>query len=135
MLARLVVDEGAAAAIGIHDAAQHDDVALGDDAGLVEETARRVVMWQLELGRDRGLLGAMAHEPAFGAHAQRQAERIEQDRLAGAGFAGEDAKAGAKGEIESLDQHDVADGGRPAASRAMITALEGQPGPSARATG
>ncbi len=62
---------------------------------------------------DRGhhrLLGALAHEPALGTDAERQAERIQQDRLAGAGFAREHAEPWMETEFQPVDQHDVADG-------------------------
>ncbi len=65
---------------------------------------------QRELRGHHRLLGAVAHEAALGAHAQRQAQRVEQDRLAGAGLAGEHAEPGMEGEVEPVDQHDVANG-------------------------
>ena len=40
-------------------------------------------------------------------------ERIEQDRLARAGLAGEHAKAGLELELEPLDEHDIVDGELP----------------------
>ena len=63
-----------------------------------------------ELGGDHRLLGARPHQPALGAPAERQPERIEQDRLAGAGLAGQHAQPRTKGEVEPVDQHDVANG-------------------------
>ena len=52
---------------------------------------------------------AVAHEAAVAAPAERKREGIEQDGLAGAGLAGEDAQARPKAEIEPVDQDDVAD--------------------------
>ncbi len=52
----------------------------------------------------------MADEPAVAARAERQRQRIEKDRFACAGFAGEDREARGKLEIELIDQHHVADG-------------------------
>jgi predicted kinase len=85
----LVVDEGAAAAVGAELAAQ-DDVAVRW-AGPVRRAARGTP-WSaatVELGADAGLPGAGAEQLAVGAAAEGQAERIEQDRLAGAGLAGQ----------------------------------------------
>ena len=65
---------------------------------------------KVEAGGDHGLRLALADQAAVGAGAEREAERIEQDRLAGAGLAGQHAEAGAEFEVEALDQHDVADG-------------------------
>ena len=65
---------------------------------------------QVELGGDAGLGGAAAQQAGIGARAQRQAQSIEQDRFAGAGLAGQHAQARREGEIEAVDQDDVADG-------------------------
>ena len=65
---------------------------------------------EIEFGGHRRLLGAGAHQAALGAHAERQPERVEQDRFAGAGLAGQDAQARPEGEIKPVDQHDIANG-------------------------
>ncbi len=88
---RLVVDEGAAAPVGAEIAAQDERVAGGGKAGVGDERARRMVRRQRELGADHRLLGAAAHQRAVRAHAERQAQRVEQDRFAGAGLAGQHA--------------------------------------------
>ena len=49
---------------------------------------------------------------AVGPVAQHQPQRIEQDRLARPGLAGQHAEPAAEIEVERLDQHDVADGKR-----------------------
>ncbi len=49
-----------------------------------------------------------AHQATLGARAQRQTERIEQDRLAGAGLPGQHGEAGGKGELQLFDQNDIA---------------------------
>jgi hypothetical protein len=51
----------------------------------------------------------VAHEGAVAAAAQRQRERVEENRLAGAGLAGEHAQAVLEGDLEPVDQDDVAD--------------------------
>src|SRR5687767_476401 len=65
---------------------------------------------QVEADGDDSLGLAAPDQAAVGAGAERETERVEQDRLAGSGLAGEDSEAGAEFEIEALDQHDVADG-------------------------
>ena len=107
---RLIGDEGAAAAICIDDPAQHDAVIPGRDAGLVEEAPRRVLRRQVEFGGNGRLLRAVAHEPRFRADTERQSQRIEQNRFAGASFAGQHAKPWAEGDIEPVDQHHIAYG-------------------------
>ena len=69
----------------------------------------RMAGGKLDLGRDRRRRLPAAHQPGVGARAQRQPERVEQDRLARAGFAGEHAEAGFEVEVERVDQHHVAD--------------------------
>ncbi len=63
-----------------------------------------------EFRRYRRLLGAVADKSALRTHAQRQSQRIEQDRFARAGLAGQHAEAAMESEIEPVDQHDVPDG-------------------------
>ena len=64
----------------------------------------------LERRRHLPLLLALAHQGGVAARAERQRERVEQDRLAGAGFAGEHGKPLGKVDVEPVDQDDVADG-------------------------
>ena len=66
-----------------------------------------------------------ADQPGVGARAERQAERVEQDRFAGAGLAGEHAEARLELELEPLDEHDIVDGELPqhATSRAARASL------------
>jgi hypothetical protein len=62
-----------------------------------------------ELGADAGLPGAGAEQQPVGAAAERKAEGIEQDRLAGAGLAGQHGQAGADLQVQAVDEDDVAD--------------------------
>src|ERR1700744_6223853 len=65
---------------------------------------------QIENGRHLALRLALAHQRSIAAAAERQGESIEQDRFAGAGLAGQHGQARAEGEIEAIDENDVADG-------------------------
>ncbi len=106
---RLIIDEGAAAPIGAEHAAK-DERAIRRRSGdpvLGNKLPDRMIRHWGEFGRNDCLLRAAAHETALCAHAEGEAERIEQDRLACAGFAGEDAQSGLEGEIEPFDQHEV----------------------------
>ena len=49
------------------------------------------------------------HQCRVRPRAQRQTETVEQDRLAGAGLAGQHRQARAEGQVQPLDQHHVAD--------------------------
>ena len=105
---RLVVDESAGAAVGELHAAQ-DQLVLGRDVVCRHQRARRMRGRQLEGGGHLALLGAVAHQRDVAARAQRQREGIEQDRLAGAGLAGQHRQAAREIDIEPIDQDDVAD--------------------------
>ena len=105
---RLIVDEGAGAAVGELHAAQ-DHLAGVFEAVVGEDRGRRVPLRHVEHGGDLALLRAVAHQGGIAAAAERQREGIEQDRFAGAGFAGQHRKAAGKFDIETFDQDDVAD--------------------------
>ncbi len=107
---RLVVDKGAAAAVGGNQPAQHDRAGeVGADPGLAQDRQGRMIVGDGELGDDGGLLGARAHEAGIGPLSERQAERVEQDRLAGPGLAGQHAQTRAERQGQAVDQNDVAD--------------------------
>ena len=105
---RLVVDEGAGAAIGELDAAQDQRVFIGDIVGL-ENGAGGMARTDFEDGRHLPLLGALAYQRLVAAAAQRQREGIQQDRLAGAGLAGQHGEVRGEIDVEPVDQDDVAD--------------------------
>ena len=84
---RLVVDEGAGAAVGKLHAAQ-DHGLIGGDIARRKQRARRMPGRNLEHRNDLTLLGALPHQPGIAARAERQRKGIEQDRLARAGLAG-----------------------------------------------
>ena len=68
-----------------------------------------MIAGHLENGGDLSLLHALAHQRLVAAGAQRQREGVEQDRLAGAGLAGEHGKPFGEIDVEPVDQDDVAD--------------------------
>ncbi len=88
---RLVVDEGAGAAVGELHAAQNQRL-VGRDVAFGQQGARRMLRRKLEHRGDLALLRALTHQRGVAAAAERQRERVEQDRLAGAGLAGQHRK-------------------------------------------
>ena len=105
---RLVVDEGAGAAVGQLHAAQ-DHLAGVVEAVFDQQFCRRVRLRHVE---DRGhlpLLHALAHEAGVAAAAKRQRKSIEQDGFAGTGLAGQHREPAREIDVEPFDQHDVAD--------------------------
>ena len=105
---RLIVDEGTGAAVAILDAAQ-DHLTIGIQAVGGEDPCGRMLLADLEHGRHLALLGAVANQTGIAATAKGQRKSIKQDRLAGAGLAGQHRKPIGKLEIESFDQDDVTD--------------------------
>ena len=107
----LIVNEGAAAPVDGEHAPQHEDaVALALEPMLCNSRAG----WMLGRQRkDRGhhrLLGALTHQPALGAHAQSEAQSVQQDRLPGTGLSGQHAEPRVEPEFQPVDQHDIANG-------------------------
>ena len=106
---RLIVGERPAAAVGGDDAAQ-DQRGVRLQAVFVQQGDGRVVVAHIEGGDDHALVGGRPHQRAVGPGAQRQAERVQQDRLARTGLAGQHVEAGLQRQRQPVDQDDIADG-------------------------
>ena len=103
-----VVDQRAGAAVGALHPPQDQGVAPLDAVG-GKEGKDGMAGAGLEDGGHLALGRALAHERGIAPGADGQRKGIEQDRLAGAGLAGEHGEAGLEFEIELIDQDDVAD--------------------------
>ena len=68
-----------------------------------------MVARQFERRRHLALLRALPHQRGIAARAERQRKGVEQDRLAGAGLAGEHGRPDGEIDVEPIDQDDVAD--------------------------
>ena len=117
MLARLAqlrerhgaaVDERARAAAAV-DHAPHQTRAIVTRKFVVGEPGlQRLERSGLELGADLAFLGALPHDARVAALAEHHRQRVDQDRFAGAGFAGEHREAGRELEIHPVDDHEIA---------------------------
>ena len=105
---RLVVDEGAGAAVGELDAAQDHLTGIVEAVG-GENLRRRMALGDIEGRGDLALFGAVANQAGIAAPAERQRKGIEQDGFARAGLAGQHGEATGKLDIEPFDQDDVTD--------------------------
>ena len=105
----LVVDVGAGASVGELDPAE-DQLVADLDVLALEQRMGGVSGRKLEHRGHLALRLAVADEAAVAARAERQRQRVEQDRLARAGLSGEDRQAGREFEIQLIDQNHVADG-------------------------
>ncbi len=105
---RLVVDEGAGAAVGKLHAAQNH-LAGVVEAVFGEDLRGRMALGDVESRGHLALLRAMAHQARIAAAAERQREGIEQDGFARAGLAGQHREATGEFDIEPFDQDDVTD--------------------------
>ena len=106
---RLVVDECARPPVLRQHAAQHHFVVRLQPL-LDQQRGHRVTRRWREACGDTRLLRTGPHQCCVSARAQRQAEAIQQDRLAGAGLSGQHRQAFAERQVKSLDQHHVANG-------------------------
>jgi len=104
------IDEGARTAAGVDHAAQDQYIAVRREAGFVEPGCQRRQAIDREFGGDLGTRRARPHHAPFGAVAQRQRQRVDQDRLAGAGLAGEHGQSRREIKLDRFDQQVVADG-------------------------
>ena len=105
---RLIVDEGAGAAIGELHAAQNHLAGIVEPV-IAEDAGGGMALRYVEHRGDLALLDAMTHKAGVAAAAERQRECIEQDGFARAGFAGQHREATGKFDIEPFDQDDVTD--------------------------
>ena len=71
---------------------------------------RFAAVGRFEDGLDRGRLLSRSYQVRRSAAADQQADGTDEDGLAGAGFAGEDAEARLEFELERVDDGEVADG-------------------------
>jgi len=109
---RGAIDEGLAAAAGVDSPAQQHGAAV-----VVFHVARQFALGQpriqrwvgVEGGTDAGTCRAFADHACVGPFTQHQGERVDEDRLARAGFTREDGKAGGEVEVERVDDDEVAD--------------------------
>jgi hypothetical protein len=106
---RLIVDKGAGATVGKLHPAQNELV-LAAQSIFRNKRARRMVLRNVERSNHLALLGSLAHQGRIAARAERKGKSVEQDRFAGAGFAGKNGETRAKIDVQPIDQDDVADG-------------------------
>ena len=105
---RTAVDPRPALALRIENPAQQDFVAIGREFLLGQPRADGGRVGHFEFGRELRALGAGSELPHFETIAEQQAQRVEQDRLARSGFAGEHREAIAEFDIERGDDDKVA---------------------------
>ena len=87
-------------------------VAVGEP--LIGEPRRdRLATRDVELRGELGALGAGLQLPQLEPVAEKERERVEQDRFAGAGLARQHREAGLELEIERLDNDEIADRQQP----------------------
>jgi hypothetical protein len=104
-----VIGPGAAAAVGGGDAAQDQGAILGRNPGLGQHGMGGVKGGQVEFGCHLALIGASADKVRPCAPAQHEAQRIQQDRLARPGFAGQHVQTRLQGQRQAVDDQKIAD--------------------------
>jgi len=98
---RLVIDEDATLSVGRDLAAEQNVVGLGVDAVGFEDGSGSGC--ELEDAADDGFVGSVADEVGRGFAAEQEREGVDEDRLAGSGFAGEEVEAAAEPGLRPID--------------------------------
>src|ERR1700741_333178 len=82
----VAVDEAARAAAAVDAASQDHAAGIAGETALLEPIDQGRLGIDFEFGRQLGALGAFAHQGGIAAAADQELDRVDQDRLAGAGF-------------------------------------------------
>ena len=99
---RAAIDPGAALALGVDHAAQQQGITFKLETGLIKPGFK--MRGAIELGRDVSAQRTFANHTGVAAAAQRQLQRIDQNRFARAGLTGQHRKTGA--EVQFQGGHD-----------------------------
>ena len=102
------VDPGPALALGVDGAPQQQGAAGGVEAGFLHPARQGV--GQVELGGDFRARRAFAHQARIAAAAQGQLQGVDEDGLAGAGFARQHREARADVQVQRLDDDEILQG-------------------------
>ena len=105
----LIVDEAARSAVRRLNAAQNQIAAFVFYFVLAQERACGVIKRNVEAGGHLALCRTMADKSAIAARTECKRKRVEQDRLAGARFAGQHGETGRKVDLKTFNQDDIAD--------------------------
>jgi hypothetical protein len=107
------VDPRAAPAVTVERAAQQQRwLILGEILG-VEPGADIGMAADIELRGELGAVGTGSQLTQFEAVSQQQSQRVEEDRLARAGLAGQHREAAGELELECFDDDEIAYGQQP----------------------
>ena len=105
-----VIDESAAAAIGLDHPAQHQLAVVDLQTQLAQLVKHRVPVGHVENSGNRGLPRATADHVRAGPQADTNTQSVEQDRLARTGLTGECGQSHAQLQIELVDQDEITNG-------------------------
>jgi hypothetical protein len=107
------VDEAAGAPGAVEAAAQDQQPRVAGQVALFQPRQKLGAGVHLELGGELGALAALPDQARVAAPAHQQLDGVDQQGLAGAGFAGEDGEAAGELERGALDDDQVPDVERP----------------------
>ena len=105
---RGTVEVGTGTAAGIEDTPQQQS-AVSVEIALPQPDFGVMQTCQVEFCGNLGSLSHVADQTRIGAIAKRKRQRIDQNRLAGTGLAGERTKPGRELKLEAIDQNEVSD--------------------------
>ncbi len=99
--------EGAGFAVGEDFAFDQEFIFFDGDAGFLEEGTEGGRVGEVEDAGDAGAVGAGADEVGGGAAAEEEAEGVDDDGFAAAGFAGEEVETVMKTEAQAFGDGEV----------------------------
>jgi hypothetical protein len=103
------VDEAAGAPGAIDGAPEEKAAGVALQVVFLCPCANQALIGKFKLGRQLCALGALPHHGRVRAPADQELDRIDEDRLAGAGLAGEHRESGLELEARGLHDHEIAD--------------------------
>ena len=102
------VDIGATATFFV-DGSPQRQLRLKQEVVVSEPLPHGVGVCDIEQSRNIGLIRAMPHQACFGSIAQAQTKRIDKNRLAGAGFSGDDGHSWPELDGKLIDDSQMSD--------------------------
>src|SRR6185369_14464679 len=99
----------ARAAAAVDHAPHEARVILAGEIVFGEPALQSFDRGNVELGADFAFVGALPHDPRVAALAKHHRQRIDQDRFAGASFAGQHGESVVELELHAFDDHEITD--------------------------
>ena len=110
---RSTVQPGATSPSGVNFAAENEQTVALVDLELLEHSRQSITMRhavQIKCGVDRSRCGSRPHHIGADSIAEDRPQSVDQNRLSGAGFSGQHIQTRSEGNLDGLDNGEIADG-------------------------